>query len=263
MDIAIPVLAKTLPDVRNIAAALKHFRPLDARHRIVVFTTASLLKDAEAIFDGLRDVTFRPILSTIYREAPRVANETFDVIAREMTRNHWFYLTNDTRPVSPDWADVLDQKYRESGKRYFGRQANLVRRYRDASGVDRVDLGDAYILEAAIYPANLTKIEKITARNHGTHHEVFRRFEMAKNSATTDLIGSNEWQTEFTHRSGQVVVTRVFGPAVDDFILDLEAGGADEPEGDSDDVVDAGQKSLTLDPVKRGRGRPRKVPALS
>lgn len=263
MDIAIPVLAKTLPDVRNIAAALKHFGPLDLRHRIVVFTTASMLKEVESIFDGIRDVDFRPTLPTIYREPPRVANETFDLVARHMTQSHWFYLTNDTRPLSPDWADVLDQKYRESGKRYLGRQANLVRRYRDAAGVDRVDLGEAYILEAAVYPANLSKVEKITARNHGTHHEVFRRFEMVKNSATTDIIGSNDWQTEFTPRAGQVVMTRVFGSAVDDYILDLEVGGADEETGDSAEAVDAEQKSLTLEPIKRGRGRPRKVPALS
>jgi hypothetical protein len=175
----------------------------------------------------------------------------FDAVARNMLTEHWFYLTSDTLPLVPNWADVLDRNYRESLRRYLGCQSNLTRRFRDVSGVDRLDLGDPYILEAAVYPANVTKLEKNTARNHGTHHEVFRRFEMVKNSAITEQIANANWQENFRPRAGHVVVTRLAGSSIADNIL------GNEPQA-GEDVLDVPQNEVTLEAPKRGRGRPRK-----
>jgi len=257
MDIAIPVLPKALPSARKLAAVLKQFGPLDSRHRITVFTTPTALADAQRFFDGIRDVRFLTVLSTLYREPPKSLNETFDTIAQHMVGSHWFYLSVDTRPVVSNWADVLDREYRASGKRYLGFQVNLTRRFRDASGVDRMDIGDPYILEAAVYPPNLTSLERQSARNHGSHHEVFRRHEMVKHSATTDYIGNANWNASYVCASpNEVVVTRI-SPDWQPVSLELL------PEADAEAPmlpVDDSNKAVTLENPKRGRGRPRKVP---
>lgn len=259
MDIAIPVLSKALPNARKLVAVLKQFGPLDSRHKITVYTTSSVLNEVQRLFDGLRDVTFKAILPTLYREPPRSTNETFDLVARDMTHNHWFYMSTDTRPVVSNWADVLDQEYRASGRRYLGYQVNLTRRFRDAAGVERVDIGDPYILEAAVYPANLTKIERNSARNHGNHHEVFRRHEMVKHTATTDRIGNANWNDAYVCQTpNEVVVTRIspdWGNPPQVAPVELEP----EPEAPMLSVDDS-QNEVTLDNPKRGRGRPRKVP---
>jgi hypothetical protein len=266
MDIAIPVLSKALPNARKLAAILKQFGPLDSRHKITVFTTVTVLNEVQRIFDGIRDVTFKATLPTLYREPPRSLNETFDIVARAMVGNHWFYMSTDTRPVVSNWADVLDQEYRASGKRYLGFQVNLTRRFRDASGVERVDVGDPYILEAAVYPANLTKLERNSARNHGSHHEVFRRHEMVKHTATTDHIGNANWNDNYVCVSpNEVVVTRIspdWGIVTQSAPLELPIEA--EPEIEKQEApmlsVDDSQNEVTLDNPKRGRGRPRKVP---
>lgn len=251
MDIAIPVLTKALPSTRKLASILKQFGPLDIRHRITVFTTPTVLDEVMQIFDGIRDVTFRASLSTLYREPPRSSNETFDIIARAMTENHWFYLSTDTRPIVSNWADILDQEYRASGKRYLGHQVNLTRRFRDASGVERMDLGDPYILEAAVYPADLTSIERHSARNHGNHHEVFRRHEMVKHTAATHRIGNANWNDSYVGDPDEVVITRLSA--------NWGKEASQQPQAAPTLSVDATEKEVTLENTKRGRGRPRKV----
>lgn len=265
MNIVIPAPVRALPKIRKIAQMIKALGRLDDRHRIAVLTVPSALVEVQKFFDGIPHVQFHPVLSPVYREPPASANDPFMHAARLMTDSHWFYLSPETLPLVSGWADALDRAYRDSGKKYLGCQKNLPKRFRDVTGVERVDLGDPYILEAAVYPANLLSQSKIRPRQQGLHHEVQRRHEMNKSIAVSDLVASAEWSEEFAPRAPQVVVTRLLGDAVFDRLLQSapplppESTPAEEPP-EPKLAFDPGDTEATVD-AKRGRGRPRKLVA--
>lgn len=275
MNIVIPAPTRALPKIKKLARLLIAQGPLDSRHQITVLMVPTALEEVQKYFDGIANVKFAPVLSSVYREPPASANEPFMAAAKLMTERHWFYLTPETVPLAPDWADCLDREYRQSGKKYLGFQANIPRRFRDSAGIDRVDLGDPYILEAAIYPANLLRQTKITPRQQGAHHEVQRRQEMVKQTCLSEVIASAEWGKGWQPPLGIKVATRLLDDAVVDNLLraapaPLAANHAPVLEIASLEEVewaDPPPAKLPFDPSqvernvagKRPRGRPARV----
>jgi len=218
MEIAIPAPSSSLPRVKKLADILRSFGP--SKHPIFVFCTPTYRTEVARIFEGM-GVTIIEKLSGIVRLPPMSDNEPFSVVMKHMTRTHWFYLTAETVPLSEDWADKLEQEYLASGQQYLGCADYIPNRYRDGSGIDRVVNGAPYILEAAIYPANLATISKYSPISRVVHHEVARRSEMAPSTHLTSLIGNAKWDEGYRleHVGMAKVMARVLGTELGDEVL--------------------------------------------
>ena len=225
MEIAIPAPSSSLPKVKKLAAILRSFGP--SKHPIFVFCTPTYRTEVARIFEGM-NVTVVDKLTGIVRLPPMSDNEPFSIVMRHMTRTHWFYMTAETIPVDKDWADKLEQEYLASGQSYLGCADYIPNRYRDGSGVDRVVNGAPYILEAAIYPANLRAISKYEPISRVVHHEVARRSEMAPSTHLSSLIGNAKWEDNYRleHVGMAVVVARVLGTELGDEVLGLSVPDA-------------------------------------
>lgn len=251
MLIAIPAPARSLPRVRKIASMIKALGGLDVRHRIHVITLAALEAEVTALFDGIPNVMVHPVFSGVLRPHPASANEDFMAAARVMTGSHWFYLSTESLPLTRGWADDLDLEYRKAGKTYLGHQSYIPRRYRDTSGVDRIDAGDPYILEAAVYPPDLTKTLKAIPRIQGIHHEVASRQEIVANARASELITSAEWKADFPRLPRHVVVTRLIDEAVvDRLLLEAQTSAASAPTPQK--VEEPPTQKIDLSPTPSG-----------
>jgi hypothetical protein len=229
MEIAIPAPSSAFPKLKQLANILRRFGP--SKHPLFVFCTPLYQTEVARIFDGLK-ATIVPSLSGIVRLPPMTENEPFAAIMQHMTRTHWFYLAAGSVPIKADWADQLEQEYLTGGQKYLGCPDYIPHRYRDGSGVDRVTDGAPYILEAAIYPANLASISKYSPISRIVHHEVARRSEMAPVTYLSNLIGNAKWDGGFryVHVGRAVVVTRVLGDELGDEVLGLCVPDKPAPE---------------------------------
>ena len=277
MEIAITANSSALPRIKKLATILRSFGP--SQHPLVVFCTPKYQTEVARIFEGL-SAKIMPVLTGIVRIPPMTDNEPFAVVSQHMTRTHWFYLTADTIPLRADWADKLEQEYIASGQTYLGCADYIPTRYRDGSGIDRVVNGAPYILEAAVYPANLSSISKYSPLSRTVHHEVARRSEMAPCSHLSSLVGNAKWDESYrlAHVGSAVVMTRVMGTELGDEVLGLkvpeptpavvvEAPAAPEPLKEptmktfsSMEEMKASQKAtdeVIVEP--RRAGRPRKL----
>jgi hypothetical protein len=218
MEIAISAPSSAIPRIKQLASILRSFGP--SKHPLYVFCTAPFRTEVSRIFEGM-NATVVATLSGIIRLPPMSDNEPFAHIMKHMTRTHWFYLPAGTIPVTANWADQLEQEYLASGQQYLGCADYIPHRYRDGSGIDRVVNGAPYILEAAVYPANLSKITKYTPISRIVHHEVARRSEMSPNTHLSSLIRNAQWADGFglNHMGSSVVATRVLGAELGDAVL--------------------------------------------
>jgi len=218
MEIAISASSAALPRIKKLATILRSFGP--SQHPLVVFCTPFYQTEVARIFEGL-PIKLMPELTGIDRLPPMSDNEPFWVVSQHMTRTPWFYLTAETVPLKPDWADKLEQEYIASGQSYLGCADYIPTRYRDGSGIDRVVNGAPYILEAAVYPANLESLSSYSPLSRTVHHEVARRGEMAPCSHLSSLIGNAKWDESYRleHVGNAVVVTRVLGTELGDQVL--------------------------------------------
>jgi hypothetical protein len=220
MDIAILSPLAALPRTKKLAQLFRKWGGTPKNHRVRIFVTKDALQDTAEIWQDL-DVSIEPSLPNIVRLPPMSENEPFRFVAQACTEKPWFFLSPHTVPLTPDWADKLEREYLASGKRYLGVAAYIPKRYRDPSGIDRVAPGDPYVLEAAIYPPDLTAkgVQHFLSRT--THHEVARRLESFPRTQLTDQIISAEWSPEFRLASAKnaVVATRLVDSAVVDELL--------------------------------------------
>jgi hypothetical protein len=228
MEIAISASSSALPRIKKLATILRSFGP--SQHPLVVFCTPKYQTEVARIFEGL-SAKVLPVLTGIVRLPPMTDNEPFAAIAQHMTRTHWFYLTAETIPLQADWADKLEQEYLASGQTYLGCADYIPTRYRDGSGIDRVVNGAPYILEAAVYPANLGKLSNYSPLSRTVHHEVARRSEMAPCSHLSSLVGNAKWDESYrlAHVGSAVVVARVLGTELGDEVLGLQVPAAPAP----------------------------------
>lgn len=228
MEIAISASSSALPRIKKLATILRSFGP--SQHPLVVFCTPKYQTEVARIFEGL-SAKVLPVLTGIVRLPPMTDNEPFAAIVQHMTRTHWFYLTAETIPLQADWADKLEQEYLASGQTYLGCADYIPTRYRDGSGIDRVVNGAPYILEAAVYPANLGKLSNYSPLSRTVHHEVARRSEMAPCSHLSSLVGNAKWDESYrlAHVGSAVVVARVLGTELGDEVLGLQVPAAPAP----------------------------------
>lgn len=271
MEIAITANSSALPRIKKLATILRSFGP--SQHPLVVFCTPKYQTEVARIFEGL-SAKILPVLTGIVRLPPMADNEPFAIVAKHMTRTHWFYLTADTIPLQADWADKLEQEYLASGQTYLGCADYVPTRYRDGSGIDRVVNGAPFILEAAVYPANLSSISKYSPLSRVVHHEVARRSEMAPCSHLSSLVGNAKWDDSYrlAHVGSAVVMTRVLGTELGDEVLGLKVPEAPAPTPVVGEIIPAPEPeptmkifssmaemkaSVTVEP--RRAGRPRKI----
>jgi hypothetical protein len=199
-----------------------------------------------------------------------------------MTKNPWIYLNPDTLPLVPEWADLLENEYLASGKSYLGIAGYIPQRYRDASGIDRVNPGEPYLLESAVYPPSFPEQAKKSVLSRVAHHEVSSRYTTFPNAALSELMFSAEWRPEFRLKDcpkEAVLVTRLANGMLMDELLGLSTPPAPEPEPVTETVdsaqtitfpvkeptikvISSSQKAVEATTLeKRGPGRPRKTPS--
>lgn len=245
MEIAITASSSALPRIKKLATILRSFGP--SQHPLVVFCTPKYQTEVARIFEGL-SAKILPVLTGIVRLPPMTDNEPFAIVAKHMTRTPWFYLTADTIPLQADWADKLEQEYLASGQTYLGCADYIPTRYRDGSGVDRVVNGAPYILEAAVYPANLSSISKYSPISRTVHHEVARRSEMAPCTHLSSLVGNAKWDESYrmAHVGSAVVMTRVLGTELGDEVLGLTVPDAPAPPPVVEEKIPAPEPEPTM-----------------
>lgn len=228
MEIAISATSSALPRIKKLATILRSFGP--SRHPLVVFCTPKYQTEVARIFEGM-SATIMTVLTGIVRLPPMTDNEPFAIVSKHMTRTPWFYLTAETIPLQADWADKLEQEYLASGQTYLGCADYIPSRYRDGSGIDRVVNGAPYILEAAVYPANLCSISAYSPLSRTVHHEVARRSEMAPCSHLSSLVGNAKWDESYRleHVGSAVVMARVLGTELGDEVLGNSVPAAPTP----------------------------------
>lgn len=245
MEIAITASSSALPRIKKLATILRSFGP--SQHPLVVFCTPKYQTEVARIFEGL-SAKILPVLTGIVRLPPMTDNEPFAIVSKHMTRTHWFYLTADTIPLQADWADKLEQEYLASGQTYLGCADYIPTRYRDGSGIDRVVNGAPYILEAAVYPANLSSISKYSPLSRTVHHEVARRSEMSPCTHLSSLVGNAKWDESYrmAHVGSAVVITRVLGTELGDEVLGLTVPDAPAPPPVVEETIPAPEPEPTM-----------------
>lgn len=245
MEIAITASSSALPRIKKLATILRSFGP--SQHPLVVFCTPKYQTEVARIFEGL-SAKILPVLTGIVRLPPMTDNEPFAIVSKHMTRTHWFYLTADTIPLQADWADKLEQEYLASGQTYLGCADYIPTRYRDGSGIDRVVNGAPYILEAAVYPANLSSISKYSPLSRTVHHEVARRSEMSPCTHLSSLVGNAKWDESYrmAHAGSAVVITRVLGTELGDEVLGLTVPDAPAPPPVVEETIPAPEPEPTM-----------------
>jgi hypothetical protein len=246
MDIALPAPLSALPKLQKLAKLFRQWGGIPKKHTLFVVTTPGSTKDYAEVFEGL-PINIQPALTGVVRQPPMADNEVFYSVANAMKSSpFWFYLTPDTIPLTPDWADILENEYLASGKPYLGLAAYLPQRYRDSNGVDRVFPGDPYLLEAAIYPQNhFANKPPNLALSRVSHHEVMARNAVFPKAALSERIVSAEWDDKFRKSNAPkevVLVSRVNGSALIDEMLGLPTV---EPEAE---VISRSEKEEPLTP---------------
>ena len=174
----------------------------------------------------------------------------------------WYFFEPDCTPTAPGWLDALAEEYRKCGTPFFGVRHHT--RLTNAQGVERID-GD-HMVGTGIYPIRLSDYFKLH-RFLGTDtkpFDVFLQWAVQKAGLThTELIQHN-WGSRLYERSGGKIICKplpgkdlvsIFDPVRDNAVV---VHGC--KDGTLIDVLRGGS-AQEPPPIKRGRGRPRKVVA--
>lgn len=211
MNIAILATPSLLPKVRKLVDLFRVWGPaFPKHHKHTFYTTPGGRVELSSLILGLPNCIVSAAIPGTLRSFPLDQNEPFHAIAKHETEREWFYLGDGTLPLDPDWIDRLQTAYDAADKTILGRAAYTPKRFRDASGIDRVADGPPYILEAAVYPASYLDKTKYQPLHRTHHHEVFAGNERYQNAALTDLIGSANFEKNAPIR-GESVITRLVG----------------------------------------------------
>ena len=222
MNIAITVPAADFPRVKRLAELLHHWKDL-GRHSYRVYCTASRQADIQQLFNGL-PVQVIPSLPAINRLPPMTDNEPFYHAASKELDGPWVFLSPDTLPLTPDWADQLERAYISAQKPYLGIAGYVPRKFKDSAGVERVHNGNPYLLQAAVYPPKLLAQIKAKILSPTAHHEITKANEVFHMAHLSDLIVSAEWNPNFrlVNATGAVLATRLSGEAIFNELLGRE-----------------------------------------
>lgn len=211
MNIAILATPSLSPKVRKLVDLFRVWGPaFPKHHKHTFYTTPGGRVELSSLILGLPNCIVSAAIPGTLRSFPLDQNEPFHAIAKHETEREWFYLGDGTLPLDPDWIDRLQTAYDAADKTILGRAAYTPKRFRDASGIDRVADGPPYILEAAVYPASYLDKTKYQPLHRTHHHEIFAGNERYQNAALTDLIGSANFEKNAPIR-GESVITRLIG----------------------------------------------------
>lgn len=211
MNIAILATPSLFPKVRKLVDLFRVWGPaFPKHHKHTFYTTPGGRVELSSLILGLPNCIVSAAIPGTLRSFPLDQNEPFHAIAKHETEREWFYLGDGTLPLDPDWIDRLQTAYDAADKTILGRAAYTPKRFRDASGIDRVADGPPYILEAAVYPASYLDKTKYQPLHRTHHHEIFAGNERYQNAALTDLIGSANFEKNAPIR-GESVITRLVG----------------------------------------------------
>ena len=211
MNVAILATPSLLPKVRKLVDLFRVWGPaFPKHHKHTFYTTPGGRVELSSLILGLPNCIVSAAIPGTLRSFPLDQNEPFHAIAKHETEREWFYLGDGTLPLDPDWIDRLQTAYDAADKTILGRAAYTPKRFRDASGIDRVADGPPYILEAAVYPASYLDKTKYQPLHRTHHHETFAGNERYQNAALTDLIGSANFEKNAPIR-GESVITRLIG----------------------------------------------------
>lgn len=211
MNVAILATPSLLPKVRKLVDLFRVWGPaFPKHHKHTFYTTPGGRVELSSLILGLPNCIVSAAIPGTLRSFPLDQNEPFHAIAKHETEREWFYLGDGTLPLDPDWIDRLQTAYDAADKTILGRAAYTPKRFRDASGIDRVADGPPYILEAAVYPASYLDKTKYQPLHRTHHHEIFAGNERYQNAALTDLIGSANFEKNAPIR-GESVITRLVG----------------------------------------------------
>ena len=211
MNIAILATPSLLPKVRKLVDLFRVWGPaFPKHHKHTFYTTPGGRVELSSLILGLPNCIVSAAIPGTLRSFPLDQNEPFHAIAKHETEREWFYLGDGTLPLDPDWIDRLQTAYDAADKTILGRAAYTPKRFRDASGIDRVADGPPYILEAAVYPASYLDKTKHQPLHRTHHHEIFAGNERYQNAALTDLIGSANFEKTAPIR-GESVIARLVG----------------------------------------------------
>jgi len=224
MNVAILATPSLLPKVRKLVDLFRVWGPaFPKHHKHTFYTTPGGRVELSSLILGLPNCIVSAAIPGTLRSFPLDQNEPFHAIAKHETEREWFYLGDGTLPLDPDWIDRLQTAYDAADKTILGRAAYTPKRFRDASGIDRVADGPPYILEAAVYPASYLDKTKYQPLHRTHHHEIFAGNERYQNAALTDLIGSANFEKNAPIR-GESVITRLVGTDMVEALL-----GGEEP----------------------------------
>lgn len=213
MNVAINASPNLLPKTRKLVELFKTWgSAFPKHHKHTFYTTPQGRVELSSLILGLPNCHVSVVLPGTVRSFPMDQNEPFHVIAKHEHECEWFYLSEGTLPLEPDWIDQLKTAYDAGGKPILGKAAYTPRRFRDPAGIDRVTDGDPYILEAAVYPPSYLEHTKRIPLNLRTHHEVLAGPERYQHATLTDLIGNASF-AETVPANGAVVLTRLIGTA--------------------------------------------------
>jgi hypothetical protein len=210
MEIAIPVNTSTLPLAHKLIEQLKQFGPYSGSFLFRVICTPRAFPECRQIFSVLPNTQIEGTLPDVVRRHPLGANEMFNHVMKQMTNQHWLYLTPDCVPLGRGWLDALDSEYLGAGKRYMGVAAYTPVGQVDRSGVRRVDHGEPFLLENAVYPANMAKLVTENLMSSTFHHEFVRRRSAMADTRLTNLILDRQFKDDDWIRGGiQVLAIRM------------------------------------------------------
>lgn len=213
MNIAIHASPNLLPKTRKLVELFKSWgSAFPKHHKHTFYTTPQGRIELSSLILGLPNCHVSVVLPGTVRSFPMDQNEPFHVIAKHEHECEWFYLSEGTLPLEPDWIDHLKTAYDAGGKSILGKAAYTPRRFRDPAGIDRVADGDPYILESAVYPPSYLEQTKRIPLNLRTHHEVLAGPERYQHATLTDLIGNANF-ADAAPANGAVVLTRLIGTA--------------------------------------------------
>jgi hypothetical protein len=198
MKVIVPVSSQNLPKVRTLIDVIHHLGPYGSNDSFVFLTTKGNHANVWPLISHIPQATAAVGLSGTVRRFPTSANEVFLESARYAAANFgpdqpWLYLTPESVPLKNQWLTHLERQYLSQSKPFLGVLDYLPQKITDAQGVVRINPGDPYTLEAAVYPSDLVKRITENLINLSTHHEQIRRRSTAPHTHETKLIFSAKW----------------------------------------------------------------------
>lgn len=217
----IPVNSRNLLKVKSLIEVIHHLGPYKPDDSFVFLTTNSGSATMWPLISHIPQATTAVGLSGIVRRFPTDANELFLESARYATAHFapdqpWIYMTGETLPLRTGWLTTLERQYLSQQKPFLGKVDYLPQKITDSQGVTRIDFGEPYTLETAVYPSDLGKRITENLISPKAHHEQVRRRSTAPHTFATDLIASAKWKEDLSIAeipAESVLLVRIYNTA--------------------------------------------------